>query len=318
MHLRIEPEFDRIVERDAPAEVLVTGLATGEGPVWMDGALLFTDVGISPGEDRWHDVHPGRLWRWTAAEGARIVGEDTGHAVGATQDADGRLILCEGKRGRVTRREADGTATLLAASWRGVPFSNPNDVVVRSDGSIYFTDSGAKPRARPFHGVYRIPPGGGEAELVARDFQLVNGLAFSPDESILYVNDSHGASACPDFFYGVGTIRAYDVLPAGQLARSRLLCELRGPGSGVPDGMKVDAAGNVYCTGPDGIWVMDAAGRHLGTLDLGVAHNLTNATNLAWGGEALDTLFITTLTTVLRLPMKARGLPACRNLADAG
>lgn len=234
--------------------------------------------------------------------------ENTARAAGVTRDLTGGLLLCEGRSGRVVRPHADGRIIPLATTRCGIPFSNPNDIVVKSDGSVYFTDSGAKPRHRPFHGVYRLPPGGGIPALVARDFQSVNGLAFSPDESTLYVNDSHGALTSADFFCTVGTIRAYDVLANGTLASSRLFYELRGAGSGVPYGMKVDAAGNVYCTGPNGIWVLDAASRHLGTINLDVRHNVSNATNMAWGGVHLDTLFITTGSTLLRLPMNARGV----------
>lgn len=314
MHQRLDPAFDAVVDLDAAPETLIEGLATGEGPVWIaeEGCLVFTDVGIAPTGNKWSDLHEGRLWRWHPDRGSEIICEATGHAVGATRDQEGRLVICEAKGRRIVRQEASGELVTLASEWRGIAFSNPNDIVVKSDGSIYFTDSGAKPKERPFHGVYRIPANGGDCELVARDFQLVNGLAFSPDESILYINDSHGVSACADFFYGIGTIRAYDVQPDGRLAHSRLFCELRGAGSGVPDGMKIDAAGNVYCTGPDGIWVFSPAGRHIGTLVTGVEHNRTNATNMSWGGADLRTLFVTTGSSLLRLQLKAQGAPLHR------
>lgn len=314
MHRRLHRAFDEIVAPDSAPEILVDGLATGEGPVWIaeEGSVIFSDVGITPAGETWTSRHQGKLWKWRPDTGASLLREPTGHTVGIARDPQRRLVFCEAKNRRVVREEHDGTLVTLAASWRGIPFSNPNDIVVKSDGGIYFTDSGAKPRERPFHGVYRIPPDGGPCELVARDFQLVNGLAFSPDETVLYVNDSHGVFASADFFYGAGTIRAYDVQPDGSLANSRLFGELRGAGSGVPDGMKVDGAGNVYCTGPDGIWVFDPAGRHLGILATGVEHNVTNTTNMAWGGADLDTLFVTTGSTLLRIRLKARGAPPHR------
>jgi gluconolactonase len=160
-----------------------------------------------------------------------------------------------------------------------------------------------------YSGVYRIAADLSAVNLLASDFVLPNGLAFSPDESVLYVNDSQGAWAHPDMFHSHGTIRAYDVRSTGMLANGRLLCELADDASGMPDGMKVDREGNVYCTGPHGIWIMNDAGRHLGTIRTGVRHNVTTPTNVAWGGPDWTTLFITTCTSLLRIGLAVPGVP---------
>lgn len=312
---RLDERLDAIVAPDARLERVVDGLATGEGPVWMgeERRLVFTDVGVAPTADKWEHIHDGRLLAWSAAKGVEVLREPTGRMVGMGRMGDG-LVCCEGGGRVLSRLGPDGTRTLLADQWNGHGFSNPNDVAIHSDGSIYFTDSGAKPAERPFHGVYRVATDG-DVRLVARDFQLVNGLVFSPDENILYVNDSHGLFACKSFFLGVGSINAYDVRPDGSLANGRVFAELRGAAPGVPDGMKVDQAGNVYCTGPGGIWIIDPVGRHLGTIVTEIDGEMQHATNLAWGGEAGDRLYITTCTSLLSLPMRTRGnkVPGARS-----
>jgi gluconolactonase len=274
---------------------LATGFSIAEGPVWSNGSLLFTDVGKVPGVPDWTRSHNGKLWRWSPTSGLVLEREDTGGAVGTTVDRQGRVLCCEALRQRVARWEPDGTSTVVADAWDGVPFSNPNDIVVRSDGSIYFTDSGPKQRERPFHGVFRVAPDLSTVNLVARDFQLVNGLAFSPDESVLYVNDSHGVSSSIDFYSGIGTIREYDVCPDGSLTNSRVFCELRGVERNVPDGMKVHPDGTVYCTGPGGVWVIDESGKHVDTIRVDQGY----ASNMAFGGDDFDQLFITTSTALV-------------------
>ena len=197
---------------------------------------------------------------------------------------------------------------MVADSYHGRPLNRPNDVVVKSDGSIYFTDPGgpAPDTDLDFAGVYRVSPDLSKINLLARDYVLPNGLAFSPDESILYVNDSQGLFVDnKDMFRSIGNIDAFDVRPNGMLSNRRVFCKLRGDRSGIPDGMKVDVEGNVYCTGPGGVWIMDAAGRHLGTILTEVEHT----TNLAWGGDDWTTLFITTFETLARIQLKIPGLP---------
>ena len=295
---QISPDFERIVFPDQDVEVLGTGYAVGEGPLWWreDQSLLFSEV------------RGDRRWKWSAGEGLTLVQEPTNNANGLTRDPQGRLVMCEGGARRVTRVEHDGSVTVVADSYHGRPLNRPNDVVVKSDGSIYFTDPGgpAPDTDLDFAGVYRVSPDLSKINLLVRDYVLPNGLAFSPDESILYINDSQGVFVDnQEMFRSIGNIDAFDVRPNGMLSNRRVFCELRGERSGIPDGMKVDVAGNVYCTGPGGVWVMDAAGQHLGTILTEVEHT----TNLAWGGDDWRTLFITTFETLARIQLKIPGLP---------
>jgi gluconolactonase len=176
--------------------------------------------------------------------------------------------------------------------------NRPNDVVVKSDGSIYFTDPGAPEPGLDldFAGVYRVSADLGTLTLLVKDFVTPNGLAFSPDESILYINDSRRAH-----------IRAFDMQPTGALALAtdRVFIDLSGERPGIPDGMKVDVEGNVYCGGSGGIWVMDSSGNHLGT----IAHGASATTNIAWGDEDWKTLYFTTRDSLGRIRLKIPGVP---------
>ncbi|MDA1127674.1 MAG: SMP-30/gluconolactonase/LRE family protein [Chloroflexi bacterium] len=294
---RLSPELDRIVSPDQEVEVLGTGYFVGEGPLWWkeDQHLLFSEV------------RGNRRRKWSAAEGVSLVQDDTNNANGLTRDPQGRLIICEGGARRVIRIEPDGSTTVVANKYHGLRLNRPNDVVVKSDGSIYFTDPGgpSPDNDLDFSGVYRVSPDLGDINLLVRDYVLPNGLAFSPDESILYINDSLGLLVRDDMFRSLGRIDAYDVRATGMLANRRVFCELRGEMSGIPDGMKVDVEGNVYCTGPGGVWIMDPSGKHLGTILTEVEHT----TNMAWGGEDWKTLFITTFETLARIELKIAGMP---------
>ena len=297
---RLSPELERIVSLDQEVEVLGRGFVGGEGPLWWNegGYLLFSEV------------RGNRRRKWSPEEGVTVFHEPTNNANGLTRDPQGRLIMCEGGTRRVTRMEPDGSITVVANNYHGRRLNRPNDVVVKSDGSIYFTDPGAPAPGMDldFAGVYRVSPDLGTINLLVRDFVLPNGLAFSPDERTLYINDSQGVLVRDDIFRSVGHIRAFDVRANGMLANGRVLCELRGEQSGIPDGMKVDVEGNVYCTGPGGIWIMDSSGKHLGTILTGVEHT----TNLAWGGEDWKTLFITTPEILTRIQLKIPGIPVPR------
>ena len=215
--------------------------------------------------------------------------------------------FARGGRRRVIRIEPDGTTTVVASQYHGRRLNRPNDVVVKSDGSIYFNDPGgpSPDTDLDYSGVYRVSQDLGDINLLVRDYVLPNGLAFSPDESVLYINDSLGLLVRDDMFRSLGRIDAFDVRANGMLANRRVFCELRGESSGIPDGMKVDVEGNVYCTGPGGVWVMDPTGKHLGTILTEVEHT----TNMAWGGEDWKTLFITTFETLARIDLKIAGIP---------
>lgn len=310
---RFSPALDAIVAPDAQLTTWATGLASAEGPVWIEEreCLVFSEVGLAPHEHGFRAVHNGRRLSIDGTGKVRVESDDTNMTNGMTRDREGRLVCCEYAARRMTRIEADGSTTVLASHYRGARFSAPNDVVVAADGGIYFTDTGGVQAGLdlPYSAVFRIAPDLAYVDLLAHEYQLVNGLAFSPDEKVLYVNDSQGVHADNDTFHSQGTIRAYDVRTSGLLANSRLFCEERGERSGMPDGMKVDSAGNVYCTGPGGIWVFDSAGEHLGTILTDVVHNLTDTTNVAFGGADWKTLFITTSSSLLSLPLRIAGVP---------
>ena len=295
---QVSTELERIVSRDQEVEELGKGYDVGEGPVWHKegGYLLFSDV------------HQNRRMKWAPGEGISVFREPTDNANGLTWDPQRRLIACASSTRSVTRLEADGSITVVADRYQGKRLNRPNDVVVKSDGSIYFTDPGAleSDMELDFSGVFRVSPDLTTITLLVSDFILPNGLAFSPDESILYINDSTGVmTRRDDLFHSIGHIRVFDVQADGALANGRVFCELRGERSGIPDGMKVDIEGNVYCTGPGGMWVMDSGGKHLGTILTGAEQT----TNCAWGGEDWKTLFITTMDTVARIQLKIPGVP---------
>jgi gluconolactonase len=230
--------------------------------------------------------------KWTPGAGVTLAQEPTNEANGLTRDLQGRLIACEHLARRVTRQDPDGSITVVANNYHGRRLNRPNDVVVKSDGSIYFTDPGLGriESELDFCGVYRVSPDLGTIHVLVRDFVVPNGLAFSPDESILYVNDSRR-----------GHIRAFDVEPTGllALATDRVFATLRDDRVGVPDGMKVDTAGNVYCTGSGGVHVLSPQGTLLGRIKL---HPITN---FAWGDDDWRTLYITGRSNVH--PLRGRG-----------
>lgn len=289
---RLAPELDAIVASDAPITELGSGYggAAGpaEGPLWWqeDGYLLFNDIGNN------------RRLRWTPADGVALVMEPTNRANGLTRDPAGRLLSCEHETRRVTRTEPDGSLTVIANSYRGRRLNRPNDVIVSSKGDIYFTDPGfpAPGLDLDVNGVYHITPDLGTITLIVWDFTRPNGLALSPDESVLYINDTRRRH-----------IRAFDLEANGMplLASDRVFCDLGGDRPGNPDGMKVDAAGNVYCGGSGGIWVIDPAGRPLGIID----HGQAGTTNVAFGGDDWQTLFFTTRHTLGCVPLRTAGLP---------
>jgi gluconolactonase len=197
----------------------------------------------------------------------------------------------------VTRWDHDGSPTVVANNYHGRRLNRPNDVVVKSDGSIYSTDPGLGriESELDFYGVYRVSPDLGSIHVLARDFIVPNGFAFSPDERILYVNVS-----CR------GHIRAFDIEPSGLLglASDRVFATLQDDRIGVPDGMKFDREGNVYCTGPGGIWMFDRTGTQLGTIA-----TEAQTTNVAWGDADWSTLYFTTWQTLGRIGMNIPGIP---------
>jgi gluconolactonase len=292
---KLAPGLDGIVSTDAEIHYLCDGYGgdhgPAEGPVWYHehGCLLFSDI------------HNNRRIKYEPGKGASLLLEPTNRANGLTRDLQGRLLACEHDSRRVTRLELDGSLTVICNSFQGRQLNRPNDVVVKSDGSIYFTDPWTSPNARNqwdlnFSGVYRLSPDLGMLTLLVEDFTLPNGLAFSPDESVLYINDTRR-----------GHIRAFDAMPNGTLARhtDRVFADLRGSEPGVPDGMKVDVAGNVYCGGAGGIWIMDPEGHKLGR----IVHGASATTNIAFGGADWKTLYFTSRNHLGAVDLKIAGIP---------
>jgi gluconolactonase len=292
---RWAPELDKIISTSEPIQELADGFGgahgPAEGPLWWheSGYLLFSDI------------HNNKRMKYVPGGAVSLFQEPTNRANGLTRDMQGRLIACEHDSRRVTRQEPDGSITVIANSFQGRQLNRPNDVVVRSDGCIYFTDPWTNPNAPEqwdltFSGVYRVTPDLGTMSLLTDDFVLPNGLAFSPDESVLYINDSRR-----------GHIRAFDLLASGMLAKQtdRVFADLCGDEPGVPDGMKVDVEGNVYCGGSGGLWILDPTGKKLGR----IAHGATATTNLAFGGADWKTLYFTSRNHLGAVNVKIAGLP---------
>jgi gluconolactonase len=288
------PELDRIISTSEPIRELASGfggdIGPAEGPLWWaEGRYLL-----------FNDIQTARRMKYTPGQGATVAMEKTNEANGITRDLQGRLVSAEHLTRRVTRYEPDGSITVIANSFQGKRLLRPNDVVVKSDGSIYFTDPGGT--AAPdqwdvtISGVYRVSPDLGTMSLIVDDMVRPNGLAFSPDEGILYVADSRRRH-----------VRAYDVLPNGTIAKetSRLFADLGGPEPGVPDGIKVDTAGNLYAGGGGGLYILDPKGRKLGR----IVHGQPATTNVAFGGDDWKTLYFTTRSTLFSVNVKIAGVP---------
>ncbi len=285
-------KLERLVDSRAEVERLATGFWFTEGPIWnREGQfLLFSDI---PGDTR---------RRWDERDGVRVVASSSNKGNGMTLDANGRLIVCEHSTSMVVRMDPDGAGggrEVLASHYEGQELNSPNDVCVKSDGSIWFSDPwyGRMPvfgvereRALGWQGVFRLSPTGGKPQLVVdrAEFEQPNGLCFAPDESLLYVDDTARA-----------LIRVYEVAESGTLSNGRIFFEGIGTAAaheGVPDGIKCDEDGNVWATGPGGVWVIAADGEHLGTIEVPEV-----VANLAWGGPDWSWLFMTGSTSLYRV-----------------
>ena len=282
-----------LVDENAEVEQIATGFTFTEGPIWMaDGSLHFSDM---PADKR---------RRWHPKEGVTVLRDPSNKCNGMTRDNDGNLIVCEHVTSSVVRESPDGTRETLATHWGDKELNSPNDVIVARDGSILFTDPtyGRMPgfglereQELDFQGVYRLPAGGGELQLLVDDFAQPNGLCFSTDESLLYVNDTDRAH-----------IRMFDVGLDHQLSNGRVFAENVGTASlekgDLVDGMKLDEHGNVYVTGPEGVWIISPDGEHLGTIKVPEPVG-----NLNWGDDDWRTLYIPSSTSVYRIRMQVAG-----------
>ena len=292
-HSVLRPEFRQLIDEFAAVGQLGTGFEFTEGPIWhpVEHFLLFSDM---PGDVR---------RRWDRRGGVREAKRPSNKCNGMTYDAELNLIVCEHATSSLIRERADGRREVLASHFEGRELNSPNDVCVHSSGAIYFSDPWygrmpvygvERPRQQGFQGVYRVPGGraGGEPELMVERtlFDQPNGLCFSPDEKLLYVNDTVQA-----------LIRAFDVDGGGRLANGRIFAsgirsELE---PGVPDGMKCDAEGNVWVTAPGGLWVYSPRGALLGKVRIPEM-----AANLHWGGEDFRTLFVCATHSVYAVTTK--------------
>jgi len=278
-------QFWKLLDRDAQLTTVATGFGFTEGPVWDPSGFLYVS-----------DEEINKIFRVYLADGRKEEVLSLGDPDGNTYDRERHLLDCASVLRAIIQVESNGLYKILADRYQGKRFNSPNDVIIGPDGAIYFTDptldlvKGEKQEI-PFQGVYRLDSNG-EVRLLTRDLTQPNGLAFSPDGKRFYVDDSKERN-----------IRVYDRKPDGTLANGRIFgAEPGGKGDGVPDGIKVDKDGNLYVTGPKGIWVWDPQGHHLGTIAMP-----EQPANLAWGDTDYGTLYITATTSVYRLKTKARG-----------
>ncbi len=313
---KLDPAFDQILPKDAKLERVATGLNRWtEGPVWAHGMLFFAEIPSN------------NIDEWTPAKGVSVFLHPSGYqgsspyggpepgSNGMTLDAKGRLTVAGHARRNVFRLESlnpKAQITVLADSYEGKKLNSPNDLVYRADGSLYFTDP---PYGLPtqgdddplkelkVNGVYRIPgasqqkpgapPNRKNLQLLIQDLPRPNGIAFSPDQKILYVDDSLKK-----------IWMRYDVLPDGSLANGSLLLDCSSdPAPGGPDGMKVDKKGNIYGAGPGGVWIISPSGKHIGTFLLP-----ERVSNLAWGDKDGKSLYITASTSIYRIKLKIAGV----------
>ncbi len=316
---KLDPAFDRILAPDARLERLATGFDKWtEGPVWTrEGSLLFAEIPANniiqwiPGKGTSVFMHP------SGYEGAEpFKGPEPG-SNGMTLDKDGRVTVAGHARRTVWRMESvdpKAQVTILADSYQGKKLNSPNDVVYKSDGSLYFTDppyglptqSDDDPQKElQVNGVYRIPgarqqkpgapPDGEKLQLVIKDIARPNGLAFSPDEKFLYIAES-----------GKKQWMRYRVQPDGSVTDGILFLDASNdPAIGGPDGLRVDKKGNIYGSGPGGVWIISPEGKHIGTIKVP-----ERVSNVAWGDKDGKTLYITASTSLFRIKLK---IPGVRN-----
>lgn len=290
----IDPKFSRYVLGNAPVKQLATGFDWVEGPVWFGDAncLLFSDIPNN------------RIMRWTPDEGISTYRAPSNYANGHTRDRQGRLISCEHGTRRVTRTEHDGSITVIADQFNGKPLNSPNDVVVRSDGSIWFSDphygimtnyEGFKAAQENPCVVYRVHPDTGDIKAVVSDMKCPNGLGFSPDESLLYVADT-GRMFSDDPQH----MRVYPISTDGVVGTGKHFHTIA---PGCSDGFRLDVDGNIWSSAADGVHCIAPDGTLLGKV---LVPELVS--NICFGGRAKHELYITATTSIYRVTLATQGI----------
>lgn len=280
----LSPKFWDLIDQHAKLETVATGFGFTEGPMWDEAGFLYVS-----------DETINKIFR-VYPNGRKEEVIALGDPDGNTFDRQHRLIDCASVLRAIIAVTPDGKYKVLIDRYEGKKFNSPNDVIVGPDGALYFTDptldlvAGEKQEI-PFQGVYRLDDTG-NVRLLTKDLTQPNGLAFSPDGKHFYIDDSEKRN-----------IRVYDVGSDATLSNGRVFGEEPGAkGDGVPDGMRIDKGGNLFVTGPKGIWIWDAKGNHLGTIA-----TPEQPANLTWGDKDYRTLYITATTSVYRLEMKTQG-----------
>jgi gluconolactonase len=314
--IRADPRIDAIVPRDARFERVAEGFTFGEGPVWVAGEAAGGAGGSAGGGGGallFSDPNENVIYRWSERDGVSVFRRESGYSGadvaeyrqpgsnGITLDSAGRLTFCEHGNRRVSRLEPDGRVTVLAGAYDRKRLNSPNDLVHAPDGTLYFTDPPFglpkvydDPRKElPFCGVYRVRAG--TVELLARDLNGPNGIAFSPDGRFLYVANWDEARKI---------VMRYPVRPDGTLGAGAVFFDMTAaPGAEALDGVKVDRTGNLYVSGPGGVWIIAADGAHLGTLVLPEL-----PANFAWGGDDARTLYMTARSGLYRVRLNVEGV----------
>lgn len=281
--------FNALVRPGVELEKLATGFVWSEGPVWFsEGAYVL-----------WSDIPNNRMMRWSEAEGLSEFRKPSNHSNGNMRDRAGRLITCEHSAHRVSRTEADGTVVSLVDSYDGQKLNSPNDVAVKSDGTVWFTDPpyGIESNREGYQRaselganyVFRHDPESGDTSIVADDFDRPNGIAFSPDEKTIYISDTGSPKH----------IRALDVNDDGTLSNSRVFAEVRPPAS---DGLRLDTEGNVWTSAGDGVHVYTPDGTILGKILVP-----EKVANLCFGGPTKQRIFITATSSLYAVEVAATG-----------
>ena len=291
MSVEIRDErFKQVVGEGIELEQVATNFIFTEGAMWNGATreLVFSDI-------------PGDIMRkWSAEGGISVLRQPSSKTNGNYYDLEGRLISCEHATSRVVREGADGTLSVLATHYEGKELNSPNDVIVKSDGAIYFTDPTygrmdvfglLREQDLDFQGMYRIDPNSGDLSLLANDFQQPNGLTFSLDEQQLFVNDTDA-----------GHIRVFDVAEDGSISGGEVWAVPEGAGDGGCDGMKIDSEGNLYCTGPGGLHVYASDATCLGVIEVPEV-----AANFTWGDDDLQAVYITASTSLYRTRVNIPG-----------